>query len=373
MTQTQSAAGAPVRAKTLPGAPVLVCREGVLVPYAGAAGGLEAGARTSAHVSELDGLLLPQCRQFDQLRPQPPLAIALSAAEVEAVAAGAECGLMAATIFGPPQDKADNEDFALTAVIRSPAGPYLFAAVADGVSTRTFWPQRAARLACFTALRQCIAHVAGGCGASEADVKRLRTELPAALVAMLEQDRKLLRNTVPPDWSEPTFKRNQKKAEHWYNTTLLVALAGPDGIVLLWAGDGGIAIEKRQGQGAAVTSRPLSSTADMEVVNVVSLSGNIQFAAGRVARTDSLSEVVVRLSSDGADRTRQKLGRDIDLATVAGAEQLAQRLQDMCCARQAEIDNYSAAILTWRPDLAIAADARRRHASLARMIVPGGA
>lgn len=59
---------------------------------------------------------------------------------------------VAATYFGPPQEKASNEDFALSAIIRATDGTfYSFAAVADGVSTRTFWAARAARLSCLTA------------------------------------------------------------------------------------------------------------------------------------------------------------------------------------------------------------------------------
>lgn len=356
-----------------PHAPAYVSKEGILIPFPRLHPQLIRHWRAAHNrqVSELDGVLIPPCRFSDEMRAQPPLAIALSLPELHAILLAEDCGLSAATFFGPPQEKTDNEDFALAATLLLPDGtPCSFAAVADGVTTRTFWPQRSSRLACLGALRVFARHVQRGAGTSEADIKDVRADLTTTLHDLLEQDRRILlrRKVTPPGWNPDTFRRHTKKLDHWYNSTLLVAFSDPSGAFLLWTGDGGIAIEKRFRSGEAAHSRPLHSTDDLAVSNVVSLSRRIRFSAGRVARTPDLDGITVILCSDGVDRTRQSNPVRSDDAP-AGSGLLLAQLQAMAASKKAEIDNYSAAILRTSFNMAIPLRTRQSSAALANILV----
>src|SRR5262245_37164659 len=111
-------------------------------------------------------VVLPARRDKDELlRDQPPLGLRLSQAEAENLVADTTgaAGVFAATDIGPALDKASNQDFALAATIRirqarGAEAVYQFAAVADGVTSRTLWPERSARLAAFAAWRAARKH-----------------------------------------------------------------------------------------------------------------------------------------------------------------------------------------------------------------------
>src|SRR5438067_11114881 len=134
--------------------PVFVCRQGIFLfepraylpidpdeVFVNYYGGVDANPLSGR-------VLLPPCRDKDELLKQPPLGISLTqdeAAELIADTVGA-AGAIAATDLGPgAQEKASNQDFALAATIKvtrpnDTSENYQFAAVADGVTTRTLWP-----------------------------------------------------------------------------------------------------------------------------------------------------------------------------------------------------------------------------------------
>lgn len=334
------------------GAPVYVCKEGVLIPFARRAPSLETAGKRPADlpVSPLDGLLLPGCRTSDRLRAQPPLSIRPNLAELYAILQAEPCGLRAASIFGPPQEKHDNEDFALTAAISTENGPCLFAAVADGVSTRTFWPQRASRIACFTALRVFMRHASGSPDLGEASLRSLRQQLISALTDELAADKRLLikARTVPADWNPDTYRKHQAKLNYWYNTTLLVAFASPAGLLLFWSGDGGISLLKEPDAGEPIRSTPLTTDAAVAVTNIVSLGGQISFSMGRIP-APGLRRVTACLMTDGVDRTLQRSPDGPHLMPPETSPALRRRLEQLAAADHAEVDNYSAAFLSWPP------------------------
>lgn len=356
-----------------PEAPVYVCREGILIPYNTLHGKMLRSWRSmqDKSVSEADGLLVPRCRTRDALRAQPPLSIKLTSPEIKALILAEACGQHAASFFGPPQDKADNEDFALAAALSTPSNvPCFMAAVADGVSTRTFWPQRAARLACLGALRVFARHAHNGASTDESAIKTLRIELTSTLHHLLSRDRRSLlrRQFVPPDWRPDVYRRHVKKLEYWYNSTLIIAFATPAATILFWTGDGGIAIAKHYHDGPIQNSQPLQSTSDLTVTNVVSLTKRIRFSAGRIAASTELNRITVTLCTDGPDRTRQRANISLEPETLPGSAALLAQLQRMAASPKAEIDNYSAAILSSPHSASIPRAAKQTTAVLAKRL-----
>jgi hypothetical protein len=333
-----------------PDVAVHVCREGVLIPFPATYMFL-ADWRSLANVvvDEAHGLLLPRCRNTDNLLGQPPLSIRLRVSEIAAVEAAEAAGLYAASIFGPEQEKIANEDFALAAALTVRGQRYAFAAVADGVTTRTFWPERSSRLACFAALRTSVGHLESGNGFSNLEVENFRTALSTDLEQVLARDQQLLTasGAIPSDWDAAQFHRHKGRREFWYNSTLIMAAVGPAAGMVVWAGDGGLRIEKRFAGGKVRVSEPLRSTGDPQVSNVVSLGGSIHFTGGRFDVAPELSGVVLTLVTDGVDRTQQQLKEPLALEGEFGSERLAGALQSLCNKPGRELDNYSAAILSW--------------------------
>jgi len=74
---------------------------------------------------------------------EPPLPFQLSSEEINELS---DPRAVAGTRYGRnTQDKISNEDFSISAIIRVDSLEYSFAAVSDGVSTRTFFFPRAHR------------------------------------------------------------------------------------------------------------------------------------------------------------------------------------------------------------------------------------
>jgi hypothetical protein len=334
-----------------PDAPVQVCRDGVLIPFPAMHASLIDWRRLGdAAVDDLHGLLLPRCRGTDTLVAQPPLAFRPRLAEIAAIQAAETAGVRAASIFGPRQEKVCNEDFALAATFGPRDQPYAFAAVADGVTTRTFWPERSSRIACFTALRTAMDELRAATGDFTAtQVDRFRAKLAAALERALIDDQALLtaQEAVPADWNSAQYHRHRGRREFWYNSTLVMALVGPAAGFALWAGDGGLRIEKHLASGPKRVSEPLRSTADPQVSNVVSLAGTIQFGGGRFEIAPELTGIVLTLVTDGADRTQQHIKKRMALEDEDDSERLALALERLSSAPESDVDNYSAAVLRW--------------------------
>ena len=251
------------------------CYHGVLLPYRKCYSQLKRRLSLSGgagmKVSTSDGVLVPPVRSEDHLLAQPSLRIAVNGIALLGLTATSGSAI-AATDFGPKQDKACNEDFALaSSLYREDGTRALFVAVADGVSINTFWPQRAARIACFAAYNVCLSHHRAGLHLDEPGISTLRKHIVTSVTMGLSKDRAALmrKKCHPEDWSLSTFNRNRSSKEFWYNTTIILAYLQESGGALFWAGDGGIAVRKKTAGGPASLLRPLTSGPDMKVSGII--------------------------------------------------------------------------------------------------------
>jgi protein phosphatase 2C-like protein len=310
---------------------------------------------------------LPPCRDKDTLLNQPALGLQLSQDEAEKLIADttAAAGAIAATDIGPVgQDKESNQDFALAATIRVVRGGapavYQFAAVADGVTTRTLWPERSARLAAFAAWRVARRHVEDNRNFSHEAFDGFRDALVREIKHCLECDIAMLieAGTIPAGWARDTYAQCKGRRELWYNSTLHVALVGPDAGFVLSCGDGGLVVRKRE-NGETKSVVLVRSTDDISVSGIVSLAPNsMRFSQTRIAINPETSVDII-IATDGVDRSlRRDAGNDDESFDPYGAEfvsSLAPKtfkgLVDTRLGQIAtrEIDNISSAVLHWPP------------------------
>ena len=350
--------------------PVFVCRQGAFLFDPRAHFPVDPEEAKVAYstvqgVRERGYVVLPGCRDKDQLLDQPPLGLRFSQAEAEKLIqdTGLSAGVLAATDIGPALDKASNQDFALAATIRLPHGDavYQFAAVADGVTSRTLWPERSARLAVFAAWRAARRHLELGRGFSHDDFEKFRQSLVDTIRAALERDMAMLSapeyaKVVPAGWAPDTYEQFKSRRDLWYNSTLLVALVGAEAGFVATCGDGGLVVRKRVGDETKSTVL-VHSTDDLSVTGVVSLSSDaLQFRQTRIALpTDSSIELV--MSTDGVDRSlRRAFGPDktdqdpygAEFSMIASARSLNTLiLSELDRIEGREIDNLSVAVLRW--------------------------
>ncbi|PWC82495.1 hypothetical protein TSH100_23635 [Azospirillum sp. TSH100] len=367
------------------------CREGLLAARTGAgpaysreADGYPVPDQTTG------GLLLPHCRSTDILLPQPPLVIRLSGEELREMSDGVAGRPLAVTCFGPPQDKSRNEDAALSAVIRGPDNEcYSFAAVADGVSTRTFWAERASRLACVAAYRTTREFIWDGLLENgEAVRQSFRDRLSQAVLDLLKADREWLLDhpdATPPDWAPDLYGKYSDRTEFWYNSTLITACLGPRRGIAFWAGDGAVLISKHPKQpmdqtGGGSLNCPLRSNDNLEITSYVSLAVPMNFVGGSIEyaidqgggeRTDA-GRVRVLLGSDGLDRTLQRRDQTEEFWAEAetGPLQSCRAMATLWETPEAEKDNYSVACLSWPFEPPSVGLPPQRSAPLQEMLQP---
>ena len=356
--------------------PVFVCKQGAFlydprVHHQVDSEAVVGRADMVAHDLEAGRVILPSCRVQDNILRQPPLGINLTCLEaksliVDVVGAG---GVFAATDIGPKgQDKASNQDFALSATLRIPGSDdtstcLQFAAVADGVSTKTLWPERSARIAVLSAWRTARRHAEAGNGFTHQEFATFRDELSKTIRAALEADMNILRahKSVPSGWSPDTYHQYENRRDLWYNSTLIVALVGKDAGFLLSCGDGGLVVHKTEGNTTRSTIL-VKSTDELGVHRVVSLApGAMHFAPVRVTlNLETRLEIII--TTDGVDRSIRKPfednGGEIDpyanvFTDLHSSDDLLQVTKERLEAiPEREIDNISVAILRWPVELA---------------------
>jgi hypothetical protein len=292
----------------------------------------------------------------DRVLQEPPLSLTLTDREIAEVLTPHQRLAVAATSFGPPQDKLSNEDFALSAVIQGPeCRPWAFATVADGVSIKTFWAARASRLSALAAFRVVSKAVHAGFGCDDQQLNDLREKLVRELRETLRRDQEILKESVrlyPQGWDPNLYKSFIKNDTYWYNSTLLVACIGPVEGFLLWAGDGGICVAKTPGRTAQrEVTLPLRSTEDMTVDTFVSLGvASDQFRVARISYPAGVGKVEVFLASDGVDRTLQREFLSYEkLPALTEPSSARNLLQELAARPGGEVDNYSLARLTGPP------------------------
>jgi hypothetical protein len=342
------------------------CREGLAAVPLEHALGIQERALAGTHPLVVDGqddvILLPRCRTRDELLREPALIVDLSEDDIAYMTASTVDGFdypIAATCFGPDeQDKLKNEDFALAAVIKTHSGLHAFAAVADGVSTKTFWAERAARLACIAAyetVRDYIPHwESSGIDALAAE---FRDALARRILKAFERDRDLLLSYPkirPLGWAPTLHDQYIEDRSYWYNSTLLVAYLGLQKGLVCFAGDGGVKIIKSLGDGAPQSQKdeivPLKSTEEMEINSYVSLAGIKDLRVGIVTYLPNLNaNIKIYLASDGPDRSLQRGNIEGGLSVLAAdsSPHAAAHLEKLWNEEFAEHDNYSFAQLEW--------------------------
>lgn len=295
-------------------------------------------------------------QQGDFAIDQPPLEFLLRDEDIRAFLDAENGGAAAATNFGPSgQDKSRNEDAALAACFRVRNQMYAFVSVADGVSTKTFWPERASRLACLTAYRLCRDWASDAGEFSQQWIAQFRSALADQLTASFQNDRaEIMDVATPPDWSPQMFERYKKVDRYWYNTTLIMALIGPAAGVVLWSGDGGVLMQKCYPNRAPVRKSALESGDEVTVINAPSLEGPITLNSARIDLSDGVDEFRLFLCTDGVDRSLARLGNrwlwfDGDQAFPPRAQNLSSLLSGLVGNASCERDNLSVATFAWPP------------------------
>lgn len=315
-------------------------------------------------------LLLPTGITEDFLLNEPPFTFTLDDSEIQELGTERDKAsrilAVAATSYGPPppaQDKKSNEDYALSAIIKKANGEeWAFAAVADGVGTKTFWAARTSRIACFIAFKVFRQFIASSKnifddGAlenlQESLVRNLREELKRDKLSLLEY-----KGLVPSNWSAEMYESYKERDELWYNSTLLVTGLGPQAGLIIYAGDGGIELVKvkktsKTKSGNVDVTEVLRSTEDLTIGSFVSLGvSSKDFRAARITYDDDIAGVEVILSSDGVDRTLQMNSARVtyqhlklDSSVIAN-----NQLQELLTLPKCEIDNLSVARAAWYND-----------------------
>ena len=271
---------------------------------------------------------------------------------------------VSATYFGVlKQDKASNEDFALSAIINTPRGTgYGFVSVADGVGTRTFWAGRTARIACFGTYLAVREELIKGLSFDGDGVENLKLAIGHKIRNLLLRDEERLRKygTVPIGWDRNIFEKYGNRRDMWYRSTLLFGLVGPKGGIIGLAGDGGIrALVNSEPEGQLVERCILRSQDGVDLNSYVSLDfSSAEIAAKSFSHPEQLSSDYI-FTSDGLDKTLQafipdeyleKGGkcksryRDLPLSDRQQAFALLEEISGHECA---DFDNLSVARLSW--------------------------
>lgn len=279
---------------------------------------------------------------------EPPLAFALTDEEMAALtrdhSAATLNAAVAATIYGPAnQDKQSNEDFAIATVVD---GEWAFAALADGVTQKTFWAARTARIACLVAFRTFRRFVQSSDGTTDQSLTSFRTELATALQqALAEEKRHLLeRVAVPPRFDADLYRRVRGRDDLWFNSTLLVAALGEYCGFVLWAGDGGIVVKKTYRDGTPPEEKvALTSTDDVSLATHVGLGVTPNQFTLRRLDYQNLSCIEVFLASDGVDRTLQQHARTYPRLTLSTGANARAALDTLALLEGAAPDNFSVA------------------------------
>ena len=274
--------------------------------------------------------------------------------------------LAAATHYGPAvQEKASNEDFALSAVIRTCSGrEFAMAAVADGVSSRTFWSARTARIAClgvYKALRQCVS--AGIDPGDEETHQQLAKQVAATIDAALIRDGVALEahGSVPMGWDPFIYDKHKRDAAAWYRSTLLFGVVGDKGGMIGITGDGGVRglLVDDSDQNEPIELRVMFAEAGRDLTSYVSRGFSHSDIRVLPLRSSERLATHVIFATDGLDLTMQQFApneveeegrrchsryRDLPLDDAASA---AEFLEIISKEPGTALDNLSVARLTW--------------------------
>jgi hypothetical protein len=288
----------------------------------------------------------------DYVLQQPALALPRGLTQDDLDAFSAD-SVDAATHFGiVGQDKKSNQDFACAAAWDADDRRLRFAAVADGVSTKTFWAARGARIAALAAYMRARADGARLLDAMHDDAafevarETFIANLSQDLRVALEADRAVLEKLTDPEWSDSIFARFRSRIDWWHQTTLLFALADDTGWIAFVAGDGALIAAGPDGA-RIVCNSPDTLRIERFVSHDVSPA---MFLCERSAPGEVPRELMVM--TDGPDRTIQvrasRNGRDLGAAYNADlrSDALKTTLQRLAASEDVDRDNLSLAVIS---------------------------
>lgn len=285
----------------------------------------------------------------DEVLSQPRLPIDITAiVGAMSMASVPGCEFRAATHYGPlVQDKCANEDFALALCTHDSDGaPVVCAAVSDGVSSSTMFPERAARLGVLAALAEVSAWFATRSvkpGVIELD--QLAQAISERVAAAYLRDRQQLTESgqTPLEGHEPSTDEERADPTQWHNATLLVAALGPNFGVVFWSGDGHVAVGVRRG-GERVWRYLLNELDSAPLRHWMSPDPSTHRICRRIlSYGPGLDAIEIVMASDGA--ATAVVNGEFAHEALTGAVDLYGLLE--CASRLdgAPADNYSVAIL----------------------------
>jgi hypothetical protein len=275
-------------------------------------------------------------------------------------------GCHAATFFGPAAlaaDKNQNEDFALAGTIENASGPLTFGIVADGVSTKTFWPARASRIAAFTAYETLSDFVSRGWTPEKSDITEIRpliVNLCSRLQDRFSVDRHdlLTSDSHPIGWNPELFTQHRDRKELWYQTTLLLTVLGPKGGWFIFCGDGGAVRILVEGHSVKESKTALQTGDTVELEAAVSMNVTPGlFTCRFIKPAPEGSSLHMILSSDGVDRSLAARGdgdRNSAYATLdlGSCESILATLRMIAEWPEADTDNMSLVHVCFPPGIA---------------------
>jgi hypothetical protein len=268
--------------------------------------------------------------------------------------------VVAATHYGPSaQDKASNEDFALGGVMQVRGREFAFVALADGVSTKTFWAARTARIACLTTYRTIKKLLDDGLDLGRPDAgAQIAQAVAPAIEEQLKEDAAILEQAgaIPRDWSPEIYAKHKTNHPMWYRSTLLFGVAGEPGAVVGFAGDGGIRqfVQPERGTRQLQENTILASEEGVDLEHYVSLSFSPKEIITHHLPGAGRARMHLIFATDGLDKTLHGLrpsdprqgSRYLDLPLGTRAQAFGF-LAEIAQHKATDLDNLSVARLSW--------------------------
>ena len=338
----------------------LICKHGIAIARDSA----DAASLGSSIAQRSDLSALPNSTIPDEDAPnEHPITVALQPADLADFGRG---NSFAVTYFGPKSlaaDKTLNEDFALAGVVDGRDEKLSFGIVADGVTTKTFWPARSSRIAAFAGYEVLKRFARDGWSPKQGtadDIGPFLNALCETVNRRFDQDRKRLREAgaVPTRWDAKLFEQHSERTGFWYQTTLLLVVIGRAGGWLLFCGDGGAVRFFADGKRIVDAKTALESGESLELATSVGIGVSAQhFTRAFIRPAPAGNSLHVVLASDGIDRTLQRTQPEagsnrygtLDLRSQAAAETAIQALAEL---PDADRDNMSVAHVCFPPDSA---------------------
>ena len=304
------------------------------------------------------------------LAGEPPIALQLRADQIEEI--GTETlpdvplRATAATAFGPDgqDNKVQNEDFAVAScAMRACGEPWAIAALADGVSAKTFWGGRASRIAGLVAWQVVCEWLdvhGGPTRPPDAAIRELISTLTDEVVQAYLRDQVVLRvaGTTPGRWSPAAYSRFRERDALWFNTSLQIGMLGLRWGLVLHCGGGGIRVTRPSSGDRPTTQTLLRTHGDGRPRPHLSLDPStadfkptwIADKAGLEGGNDAA--VTIAMATDGVENTWRRmragthdLGPFRPLSADVGPHAAALRINHLLRHEHVDTDNHSLALL----------------------------